>query len=397
MSPPVPAQQTFAIAAPAGSRRLIALTFVVLAVLGVWAAYSEIDQIARAQGQVIASARTQVVQSANDGVVEAVLVREGERVKKGQVLARLDRSQAEAAWRDSLGKVAALKAALIRLEAEVFNRPLSFPADVRAHPVFVANQTELFQRRRGALKAEIAALEESLALVREELALGQSLLATGDIGAAEVIRLKKQVAELGGQITNRRNKYFQDAQADMTKAGEDLATQEQVLAERTAILERSEIAAPADGLVKSIQMTTPGAKVRPGDVILELLPTGSALVVEAKLKPVDIAYIRKDLPAAIKLDAFDYSIYGVLRGAVAYISPDALAEKTQAGEQAYYRVQIRIDEAALAERNRSHPGKPVEVQPGMTATVEIATGRQTVLQYLTKPVTKTLSESLSER
>jgi multidrug efflux pump subunit AcrA (membrane-fusion protein) len=380
-----------------GSHWLLILAFAIVAILGTWAAFSEIAQIARAQGQVIASARTQVIQSANDGVIEALLVQEGQRVKKGQVLARLDRSQPEAAYHDSLGKVAALKAALIRLQAEVFNRPLQFPASVRAHPAFVANQTELFQRRQNALKAEIGALEESLRLVREELDLSQPLLATGDIGKAEIIRLQKQVAELTGQITNRRNKYFQDAQAEMTKVEEDLATQEQVLAERTATWERTEITAPADGLVKNIQMTTPGAKVRPGDVVMELLPTDSALVVEAKLKPADIAFVRKDLPAAIKLDAFDYSIYGVLHGKVVYISPDALTEKTQAGEHVYYRAQIRIDETALAARNRDHPGKPVEIQPGMTATVEISTGSQTVLSYLTKPVTKTLSESLGER
>jgi adhesin transport system membrane fusion protein len=379
------------------SQWLLLLAFTLVVLLGFWAAFSEIDQIARAKGQVIASARTQVIQSANDGVIEALLVREGEQVKKGQVLARLDRSQAEAAYHDSLGKVAALKATLIRLQAEVFNRPLKFPADVRAHPAFVQNQTELFQRRQNALKAEISALEKSLRLVREELELSQPLLATGDIGKAEIIRLQKQEAELTGQITNRRNKYFQDAQAEMTKAEEDLSTQEQVLAERTAVYERTEITAPADGLVKNIQMTTPGAKVRPGDVVMELLPTDSALVVEAKLRPADIGFVHDGLPASIKLDAFDYSIYGSLRGKVVYISPDALTEKTQNGENVYYRARIHIDEEALAERNREHPGKPVEIQPGMTATIEIKTGSQTVLAYLTKPITKTLSESLGER
>ncbi len=380
-----------------GSRWLIVLSFGIVITLGIWANYSHLDQIARAQGQVIATSRTQVIQSANDGVIESLLVREGESVKKGQVLARLDRSQAEAARRDSLGKVAALKATLIRLQAEVFNRPLNFPPDVRAHPAFVQNQTELFQRRQGAIRAEVAALEESLALVRQELQLSENLLATGDVGKAEVIRQQKQVADLKGQITNRRNKYFQDAQAEMTKAEEDLSTQSQALAERTTIFERTEITAPANGVVNNIQLTTPGAKVRPGDVIMELLPTGSALIIEAKLKPADIAFIRKDLPAAIKLDAFDYSIYGVLRGHVIYISPDALFEKTQHGEQAYYRIHVRIDDAALAERNRAQPGKPVVIQPGMTAMVDITTGSKTVLAYLTKPITKTFSESLTER
>lgn len=386
----------YPVAAPR-SLRLIALMFVVLGALVGWASVSELDQIARAQGQVIASARTQVIQSAIDGVIEGVQVQEGQRVKKGDLLVRLDRSQAVAARQDSLGKVAALKAALIRLQAEVFNRPLQFPADVRAYPEFVANQSELFRRRQDALHAEIGALEESLQLVRQELTLSEKLAATGDIGQAEVIRLQKQVADLKGQITNRRNKYFQDAQEQMTKAEEDLATQQQSLVERTTIYERTEITAPADGLVKSIQLTTPGAKVRPGDVILELLPTGGELIVEVKLKPADIAYLRTGLPAAIKLDAFDYSIYGVLQGTVSYISPDALSEKTAQGEMAYYRVHVRIDADALNERNRVQGGKAVEIQPGMTATVDISTGRHTVLAYLTKPVTKTLSESMGER
>lgn len=380
-----------------GSQWVIGLAALVVSLLVGWSAFSEVAQIARAQGQVIASARTQIIQSANDGVIEALLVREGDRVKKGQILARLDRSQAEAAYQDSLSKVAALTAALVRLQAEVFGRPLDFPAHVRAHPAFVANQTELFLRRQKAVKSEIGALEDSLRLVREELDLSMPLLSTGDIGKTEIIRLQRQVAELNGQITNRRNKYFQDTQAEMTKVEEDLATQDQILAERTATYERTEITAPADGLVKNIQMTTPGAKVRPGDVVMELLPTDSALIVEAKLKPADIAFIRNGLQAGIKLDAFDYSVYGVLSGEVSYISPDALSEKTATGESVFYRVQIRINQDALTKRNRDHSGKPVEIQPGMTATVEISTGSQTVLAYLTKPVTKTISESFNER
>lgn len=380
-----------------GSQWLLIAVGVGVAALGAWAAYSEIAQIARAPAQVIASARTQVIQSANDGVIEAVLVHEGQRVAKGEVLARLDSTQARAAYEDSLGKVAALRAALVRLQAEVFGRPLAFPQDVRAYPAFVANQTELFQRRQNALRAEIGALSDSLRLVQQELDLSLPLLASGDIGKTEIIRLQRQLADLNGQISNRRNKYFQDAQAEMTKAEEDLTTQEHILAERTATFERMEILAPVNGLVNNIMTTTPGARVRPGEVVMQLLPTDSALIVEAKLKPADIAYVRRNLPAAIKLDAFDYSVYGVLRGKVSYISPDAFTEKTAAGEHVYYRVQIGIDEDELARRNRQQGGKAVEIQPGMTATVEITTGSQTILAYLTKPVTKTLSQALGER
>lgn len=379
------------------SHGLIFLVLLITAGFMLWATFAEVEQYARSPGIVIASARTQIVQSANDGVIESVFVHEGDRVKKGSILARLDGSQVEAAQQDSLAKVAALKAATARLQAEVFGRPLRFPPEIASYATFVSNQTELFQRRQNALNAEISNLQKGLRLVREELDLSLPLLETGDIGKAEVIRLKKQVAEIEGHVTNRRNKYFQDAQAEMTKAEEDLATQEQVLAERTAIFERTELRAPSDGLVRKILLTTPGAKVRPGEVVMELLPTDSVLIVEVKLKPVDIAFIRIGLPAAIKLDAYDYSIYGILRGEVSYVSPDALTEDTRAGEQVYYRVHIRIDSGALAERNRESAKKAVEIQPGMTASVDIRTGSQTVFAYLTKPVTKTFSESLGER
>ncbi len=378
---------------------VVAMAVVSAAVFTAWAGWAEIEEVSHAQGQVIARSRTQVIQSANDGVIAELLVREGERVTKGQVLARLEREQAEAAHSDSRGKVAAIKANLARLHAEVFGRALVLPPEVRAYPAFVANQTELFQRRRKAVDQEVGALQASLRLVREELELNQPLLASGDISKSDVIRLQRQVAEIQGAITNRQNKYFQDAQADMTKAEEDLATQEQILADRATVLDRTELRAPADGLVRRIQLTTPGAKVRPGDVVMDLLPTDSALIIEAKLRPADVAFIRVGLPAAIKLDAYDYSIYGTLHGKVIYVSPDALSEETRTGEQVYYyRAHIGIDASELTKQNLGRDGrKKIEIQPGMTASVDIRTGVRTVLHYLSKPITKTFSESLGER
>jgi multidrug efflux pump subunit AcrA (membrane-fusion protein) len=377
------------------------VSFGVVAVLIVvfvwWAAVSQIVQSSHAQGQVIASARTQSVQAAIEGVVARVLVEEGQKVKAGQVLARLDHSQANASFQDTQAKVAALTAALVRLNAEVFGRPLLFPKEVRAYPNFVSNQTELFRRRQSAVNNELAALQKSLSLAEEELALNEPLLATGDIGKAEVIRLRRVVADLSGQILTKRSKYLQDAQAEMTKAEEDLSTQRQVLVERGSVLDRTEIHAPADGIVKNIQTTTPNAKVRAGDLILELVPTGGELIVEVKLRPADVASMRVGLPTSIKLDAYDYSIYGALRGKVKYLSPDSLSERTAQGEHIYYRVQIAIDQVQLEALNKARPDRRVEIQPGMTCVVDIETGYHSVLSYLTKPITKTLSESMRER
>lgn len=370
-----------------------------VALLGVlihWASTSELEQIARARGQFIASARTQVVQAPSDGVIERVAVKEGEAVRKGQLLVQFDKAQAAAAVSDSRAKVAALRASLSRLQAEVLGRPLVFPAELRSHQSFIENQRELHQRRKAALDAEVAALEQSLSLVRQELSLVDGLVATGDLGRAELIRIQKMETEIQGQISSKRNRFFQDAQEAMTKAEEDLATQQQVLLDRSVALERLEVLSPADGLVRNIQITTPGARVRPGEVILEMLPTGSQLILEAKLKPADISMVRVGTPAIIKLDAYDYAIYGSLHGAVRYVSPDALMERGPQGEEAYYRVQVLLEQPGTPSSHAA-PASRLDVQAGMLSTVEFVVGRHTVLQYISKPLVKTLSEALRER
>lgn len=376
---------------------LIGLVCTLLVALMVWASVFEIIQTARAQGQVIAVARTQVIQAAIDGVIQAVSVQEGQTVKKGQILVHMDDQQVKAGLEESQGKVAALQAALIRLRTEVLGYPLEFPPSLAKYPQFKSNQIELYQRRKEALDADVASLSQNLRLVNKELTLNEGLLKTGDVGQADIIRLERQAAEINGQLLARKNKFFQDAQTDMTKAEEELSAQESILADRAATYERAIIHAPSDGLVKNIQITTPGARVRPGDIILELVPTSGEFVVEAKLKPADIAVIRSGLPSQIKLDAYDYSIYGSLRGKVKYISPDALTEKTPQGETNYYRVQITIDQGGLEQHNANNPDLKIEIQPGMTGTVEIETGTHTVMSYLTKPITKTVNESLTER
>jgi multidrug efflux pump subunit AcrA (membrane-fusion protein) len=373
--------------------RMIMVAGVITLAFIIWASFARIDEVTHAKGVVIAKSRTQVIQSAIDGVILDIPVEEGQAVARGQVLAHLERTQAEAAQNDSYAKVAALEASLVRLHAEVLGAPLVFPESVKAYAQFVNNQTELFVRRKNALDSELGALKESLRLVKEELDLTLPLLKTGDVGKVEVIRLQRQVAELTGQINLRRNKFFQDAQQEMTKTEEELSTQKQILAERSFTVDKLEIRSPVDGMVKKIQLTTHGAKVRPGDVVMELVPTNSRLVVEGKLKPADIGFVSSGMPASVKLDAFDYSIFGVLRGKVSYISPDAIAEPSPQGEVQYYRVQVRLDE--LPDQ-RKHE-KLLKVQPGMTVGIDILTGRKTVLNYLTKPIAKVMNESMGER
>lgn len=359
----------------------------------IWSQFASLDQISHAQGQVIAVAKTQEIQASIDGVIEKIYVKEGQKVFKSQKLVNLEKEKAKAAYEDSRSKVAALKAAVARLEAEVYGKPLNFPVLSKEYPEFIANQTELYKRRQQAVNDQVSALGESLSLAKQELDNNLQLLKTGDIGSSEVIRLKRQVADLKGQISNAKNKYFQDSQTELTKTQEDLSTKEQEMMDRKVNLERTEIVSPMNAYVKNIIITTRGANVRSGDVIMELVPYGDRLVIEAKLPPTDISFIRVGQKAAVKLDAYDYSIYGIFDGKVSYISPDALVEKTPQGDKFYYRVRITLENTKLIAKN----GKEIEVTPGMTTQVDIITGSRTVWEYITKPVTKTMHEAFGER
>lgn len=367
--------------------------FILIIPFFIWSKNAYIEQISRATGTVIASAKTQSIQTAIDGVITEVLVREGEEVKENQELVLLNKEQNQVAYDVINGKVAALKAALTRLKTEVYGVKLSFPEELEAYPEFVSTQTELYHRRKKALDDDIIALTESLNLTQMELNLNLPLLKTGDIGSTEVIKLKKQIADIKGQISNKRNKYFQDAQSELTKVEEDLSTKIQELEDKKITLEHSVIYSPMNAIVKNILITTKGARVKPGEVILELVPSSDKLIIEAKFHPRDLSFIKIGQKAAVKLDAYDYTIYGIFYGVVKYISPDALIEKTQKGEELYFKVQIELDTKELKIVN----DKTIDISPGMTANIDIVTGERTVFNYLTKPIVKTLSESLKER
>lgn len=367
--------------------------FILIIPFFIWSKDAYLEQISHATGSVIASAKTQSIQTAIDGVITEVLVHEGEQVRKDQELVLLNKQQNQAAFEAINGKVAALKAALTRLKSEVYGGALKFPEELKDYPEFVTTQTELYHRRKKALNDDIFALNESLSLTQSELNLNLPLLKTGDIGATEIIKLKKQIADMKGQITNKQNRYFQEAQVELTKIEEDLSIKLQELEDKKVNLEHSVIYAPMDAIVKNIIITTKGAKVRPGDVILELVPSSDKLIVEAKFHPRDLSFIRIGQKAAVKLDAYDYSIYGIFHGIVKYISPDALIEKTQKGEEFYFRVQIELDTKELITKN----GRKIEISPGMTANIDIVTGERTVFDYLAKPIVKTMSESFQER
>jgi len=369
---------------------MILLVFVIFTA---WASMAEIVQFTRATGQVIASSRTQIIQSSDGGVMEALLVKEGDLVTKGQLLFKLDTTKAEAVYLESRAKATALRASKARLDAEIMGGEPKFPKEVTEYPQFRDNQLLLLRKRRQAIEGELAALKSILDLAIRELDMNQPLLASGDTSLAEVLKIQRQVADLQSQIVNKRNKYTQDLQTELGKVEEELASAEQTLAQRKDLLDRTHLVSPVSGVVKNVRITTLGGVVRASEEVMQIVPLEDTLVVEAKVRPADIAFLKPGLKANVKIDAYDYTIYGSLDGKLAYISADTLTEDLKQNEQAYYRVQVRTS----GKRFSGRPDQNLEIQPGMTATVEIKTGSNTVLRYLIKPFLKTMSESMGER
>jgi adhesin transport system membrane fusion protein len=379
--------------APMRARWSLRIIIVGLTVLLLWAAIGKIDQVTRAQAQIIAADRTQLVQSSDGGVLTQLHVKEGDTVKAGQLLATLQKERAAAAVSDSSAKVAALNITLARLHAEVYGKPLVFDKELLAYPDYIRNQTDLYNKRQIAFKDDINALERIISLAEDELRINRQLEASGDVSRVEILRLQRSVADIKAQLANKRNKYFQDAQAEMTKAQEELSTQTEQLRDRSQVLEHTELVAPVDAVVNNIKVSTLGGVVRAGDTVMELLPTSDNLIAEAKIPPADIAFVSIGQDARVNLYAYDSSIFGALHGKVSYISPDVLTEETREGPFMYYRVRIRITGSEF----KGDKANEIHIRPGLTASVEIKAMERTVLSYLTKPIYKTFSQSLGER
>ncbi|WP_212611919.1 HlyD family efflux transporter periplasmic adaptor subunit, partial [Sphingomonas baiyangensis] len=323
-----------------------------------WSLWAELDQITRAPGQVIPSGRVQVIQSTDGGQIARIHVREGDRVERGQSLITLETVRVGAGVEEARSRVASLEATIARVEAELFNRPLRFSAVTRSYPEYVANETALLGRRRAALNAQVASLRQTAGLAREELSLNLPLVKTGDVARSEILRMERAVSDIESQITNLQNEYVRDLQAEYTRAKEELASAQQQLTQRGAQLGDTELRAPTAGIVKNVRITTVGGVLRPGDEAMQIVPTDDELIVEAKVPPADIAFIRTGQFASVKFDAYDSAVYGSGEGSVIFVSPDTMTEQREGGDLTFYRVHLRVDTRAMRSPN---PGERIDL------------------------------------
>lgn len=373
---------------------ILAISATILGFIG-WSLWAELDQVARAPGRVVPFARVQVVQSEQDGAIARIAVREGARVKAGDLLIALDTVQLEAAVREARLKVAAYESRMARITAELYGKPLGFPDSLKDFPEFTANQRRLYTQRRASLDGELATLRDLARLQQQELDLNQPLLATGDVARSEIIAMRQRVVETEGRISALRAQYFRELQDEFTGTEEQLAAAREQLARAEDSLAAAALKAPTDGIVKNVRVTTIGGVVRAGEEVLQIVPAGQKLIVESRVAPRDIAYVKVGQRARVNFDAYDNAVYGSADGKVVFVSPDTIVETAQDGSsEAYYRVNLEVDTATMKQDGGS---VAIDLQPGMTTTAEILTGKTTVWNYLTKPIFKTVSQSMQEQ
>ncbi|HFR4112513.1 TPA: HlyD family efflux transporter periplasmic adaptor subunit [Yersinia enterocolitica] len=375
-------------------RRMSAIVWLMLVgmiVMFIWAYFAILDEVTVGTGKVTPSSRAQLIESLDGGIINELLVHEGAIINKGQILARLDPTRFQSNYGEAAARVRTLRASSERLRAELTGAALAFSVDTLKEPELVARETQFYLSRRQNLNETVSNLQQSLKLVQQELRMTEPLVAKGAASQVEVIRLQRQISDLRGKIDEARNQYAVRAREEQVKNNADLDAQLQVVSGKQDQLTRTTLISPVRGIVKDIQISTVGGVLQPGGKLMEIVPIEEQLLIETRINPRDIAYIRPGLPATVKITAYDSSIYGNLTGVVETVSPDTLQDEVKR-DQFYYRIYVRTNRADLTNK----AGKLFPILPGMVASVEIKTGQKTVLDYLIKPLNK-VKESLRER
>jgi adhesin transport system membrane fusion protein len=369
--------------------------YCVVLVMGVfiaWAALANLEEVTSGTGRVVPSGREQVVQSLETGVLSAMLVAEGDTVEVGQELLRIDDVRLGANVKESQSRVDALMAAAFRLRAESLGTPLSFPPDLqRRNPGLVRTETETYQAKRRALDGFVQSQEQALRLAQDELQITMPMAAKGLVSELDVLRIQRSMVDSRGRIEEARSKYRAEAAAEQGRVEAELGTQNATLVGREYSFKRTVLTAPKRGIVKNIKINTIGGVIQSGQELLEIVPLDEALMVETRIRPADIAFLRPGLPAVVKISAYDSGIYGWLVGTVIMVGADTLRDEVRRDET-YYRVLVRTTRAELDLPD----GKQLPIIPGMLAQVDIKTGQKSVLSYLFKPVMRA-REALRER
>ena len=354
----------------------------------IWASIFKLEEVSTGTGKVIPSAKEQTIQSLDGGVVTQLPVKEGDIVKKGQIVAQIDPIRFEAQVGESQSKLTAIQAKASRLQAEVNGTRLHFSQSIPAN--IIQEETALYHSRQNDLNQSLRGLSQASQLVKSELAMTAPLVEKGAASEVEVLRLKKEINNLQNQMNDKRNEYYVKAREELSQANSDIQTLKQTIQGRDDAVKRAVFRAPMPSIVKELT-TTMGGVIPQNGKLMTLVPLDDQLLIETRISPKDIAFIHPNQETTVKLTAYDYSIYGGLKGKVSTISPDTIRDDVKQ-DQYYYRVYIKTNQDHLTTKD----GKQFPITPGMVATVEIKTGQKTIMQYLIKPLNKA-QEALRER
>jgi adhesin transport system membrane fusion protein len=398
-----------------------------------WAHFAVIDEVTKGDGKAIPSSRIQKIQNLEGGIVAQIYVKEGQIVEAGAPLIRLDDTRFASNVGETEADRVAMELRVERLSAEVENRPLNITAQARKSvPSQAANEESLYMSRRQQLADEVGGLQQqlvqrqqelreftskaeqyrnSLNLLRQEISMSEPLVARGAISPVEVLRLRRSEVETRGmldgttlavpraqaaigevqrKIDETRGKFRSEALTQLNEARTDLAKTQATAKGLEDRVSRTMVTSPVRGIVKQVLVNTVGGVIQPGSDMAEIVPLDDSLLVEARIRPQDIAFLHPGQKAMIKFTAYDYTIYGGLEGTLEQIGADTVQDEEK--KNTFYLIKLRT--------NKSHLGsdeKPLLIIPGMVASVDIITGKKSVLSYLLKPIIKSRAEALHER
>ncbi|MCB1884232.1 MAG: HlyD family type I secretion periplasmic adaptor subunit [Geminicoccaceae bacterium] len=414
------------------SHILLGVIVAFVVVFGSWAAWARLDEVTRGQGRIIPSRQTQVVQNLEGGIIAELMVSEGGIVDEGQVLMRLDNVHAASDYREKKARYYALLASIARLEAEIRETAVVFPQEVLSEARNLAeseqdlynsrqdklqNDLEILRRQAeqreqevAELKSKLGQVERSYNLANQELAITAPLAKKRVVAQSDYLQLQREVNELKGALDQTKlalprattalreaqqriegafSTFRSEAQRELTAYRSELGGIREIIAAGEDSVRRTEVRSPVHGTVKKLHFYTIGGVIGPAEPLVEIVPLEDNLLVEAQVRPADIAFLRPGLPATVKITAYDFSIYGGLKGRVEDISADTI---TNEKGESFYRVRVRTDESHLGPAS-----KPLAIIPGMTAEVDVITGKKTVLDYILKPILKARNNALRER
>ncbi|HEX5624148.1 MAG TPA: HlyD family type I secretion periplasmic adaptor subunit [Sulfuricurvum sp.] len=417
---------------PRKLRFILLFWLITVASLLLWAAFAPIDELVRGGGKVIPGGENQMIQHLEGGIVSEIMVKEGQKVKADDVLLKVDNVKSSANYESSQYKWAELRARIVRLRAEAMGNAFSpTPNDMTKIPRQIMEERSLYISNQDRLRSQIQGLRDqyaqkqnekieiegriveqkrALSLIKEEVSMSEPMVAQGIKPKIEFLKLQREMSNLSEQYNalkasiprinaamSQINSKIRETQSEFRmKAQQELNEAEteysRVNVESSALADqvtRTAIKSPINGIVQKLYVNTVGGVIKPGDNLIEIVPTEGGLLIEAKIKPSDIAFIYPGQKAVVKVTAYDFSIYGSLDGKVVTISPDTVIDKN---DNVYYIVKIQTNQKYLGSND-----KPLKIIPGMMVNVDIVTGEKTILEYILKPILKAKQYTFTER